>query len=240
MGKPLAGKVAVVTGASRGIGRAIAERLVADGAQVHGTSTKPDGKLPAGCAHHQARFEDPASLESFAGTVAKLSPHILVNNVGVTKPYPFEKIEEAHFREFHRINFLAPMRLCKAAVPGMKRHGWGRIVNITSIWAVSARTGRAVNGATKEALDVMTASVAYECAAHGVLANSVAPNMTETEGLTSVYGRDQIDKLAESVPMKRLCKPEEVAAFVAWLAGPENTYITGQHLMIDGGFSRFC
>ncbi len=122
----------------------------------------------------------------------------------------------------------------------MKRHGWGRIVNIGSIWGVSARAGRAVNGATKEALDVMTASVAHECAPYGVLANCVAPNMTETEGLTGVYGRDQIDKLAESVPMKRLCKPHEVAAFVAWLAGPENTYITGQHLMIDGGFSRFC
>ena len=240
MTKPLAGKLAVVTGASRGIGRAIAERLVADGVQVHGTSTRADGKLPDGCTHHQARFEDPASLEAFAGTVEKLAPHILVNNVGVTKPYPFEEIPEAHFREFHRINLLAPMRLCKAAVPGMKRHGWGHIVNIGSIWGVAARTGRAVNGATKEALDVMTASVAHECAPYGILANCVAPNMTETEGLTGVYGRDQIDKLAESVPMKRLCKPYEVAAFVAWLVGPENTYVTGQHLMIDGGFSRFC
>lgn len=240
MARPLAGKIAVVTGASRGIGRAIAERLVADGAEVHGTSTKPEGTLPPGCTHHQARFEDQASLETFAGTVAKLSPHILVNNVGLTKPYPFEEIPEAHFREFHRVNLLAPIRLCKAAVPGMKRHGWGRIVNITSIWGVSARTGRAVNGATKEGLDVVTASVACECAPHGILANSVAPNMTETEGLTSVYGPDKLDALAQSVPMKRLCKPEEVAAFVAWLAGPENTYITGQHLMIDGGFSRFC
>ena len=240
MAKPLAGKIAVVTGASRGIGRAIAERLVADGAEVHGTSTRPDGKLPKGCTHHQARFEDQASLESFAQAVAKLSPHILVNNAGVTKPYPFEEIPEDHFREFYRINLLAPIRLCKAAVPGMKRHGWGRIVNITSIWAVSGRTGRAVNGATKEGLEVMSASVAAECAPHGVLVNSVAPNMTETEGLTGVYGADQLAKLAESVPMKRLCKPEEIAAFVAWLSGPENTYITGQHLMIDGGFSRFC
>ncbi len=240
MSKNLAGRIAVVTGASRGIGRAIALRLIRDGAEVHGTSTGTGAEMPEGCRHHLARFDVPSSLEDFAATVAALAPHILVNNVGLSEPRAFEAIDDAHFRRLHRVNLLAPMRLCKAAVPEMKRHGWGRIVNLTSSWAVSARTGRAVNAATKEGLDVMTASVAHECAPYGVLANCVAPGMTETEGLTGVYGAEQIASLAQSVPMKRLCKPEEIAVFVAWLVGPKNTYITGQHLMIDGGQTRFC
>ena len=238
MGKPLAGKIAVVTGASRGIGRAIAERLVADGAEVHGTSTKPDGKLPGGCTHHQARFDDPASLESFAGAVAKLAPHILVNNVGVTKPYPFEEIPEAHFREFHRVNLLAPIRLCKAAVPGMKRHGWGRIVNITAISGIWGRPTRVNYGSAKAALDGLTANLAAEMGAHGILANCVAPGFIDTDVLKRNYTEAQRKAMAESVPVKRLGTAADIANMVVFLAGPENGYVTAQNIVVDGGFGR--
>ena len=238
--KPLAGRRAVVTGATRGIGRAIAARLVAEGAEVVGTSTKPSAAVPDGCRHAQLVLEDPASLETFARLIEQSAPHILVNNAAIVNLKPFEEIEEAEFRRIHRVNLLAPMRLCKAAVPGMKRHGWGRIVNIASIWGPAARASRAAYSATKSGLDVMTASLAHECAAHGVLANCVSPGFTETEMLRQIYDAERLKALAETTPMKRLCKPEEVAAFVAWLSGPENTYITGQNLMIDGGFARFC
>jgi 3-oxoacyl-[acyl-carrier protein] reductase len=238
--KPLAGRRAVVTGATRGIGRAIAGRLVAAGATVVGTSTQPSAAVPEGCRHAQLVLEDPASLENFARLIEQTAPHILVNNAGIVNLKPFEEIEEAEFRRIHRVNLLAPMRLCKAAVPGMKRQGWGRIVNIASIWGPAARAARAAYAATKSGLDVMTASLAHECAAHGILANCVSPGPVETEMLREVYDADRMKALAERMPMKRLCQPEEVAAFVTWLAGPENTYITGQNLMIDGGLARFC
>lgn len=238
--KLLSGRRAVVTGATRGIGRAIAARLASQGAEVIGTSTKPSASLPQGCRHAQLVLEDPASLESFADLVAQSAPHILVNNAAIVNLKPFEAIEEAEFRRIHRVNLLAPMRICKAAVPGMKGHGWGRIVNIASIWGPAARAARAAYAATKSGLDVMTASLAHECAAHGVLANCVSPGPVETEMLREAYDVDGMKALAERMPMKRLCQPDEVAAFAAWLAGPENTYITGQNLVIDGGFMRFC
>ncbi|MFO0997793.1 MAG: SDR family oxidoreductase [Alphaproteobacteria bacterium] len=236
----LAGRRAVVTGATRGIGRAIAARLVAAGADVLGTSTKASANLPQGCRHAQLVLDDPASLESFATLVERTAPHILVNNAAIVNLKPFEDIEEAEFRRIHRVNLLAPMRLCKAALPGMKREGWGRIVNIASIWGPAARAARAAYASTKSGLDVMTASLAYECAANGVLANCVSPGPVETEMLQQAYDANRLKALAERMPLKRLCQPDEVAAFVAWLAGPENTYITGQNLVIDGGFMRFC
>jgi 3-oxoacyl-[acyl-carrier protein] reductase len=120
----------------------------------------------------------------------------------------------------------------------MRERGWGRIVNIASIWSVVSRPGRGSYSASKFALDGLTAALAAEVAADGVLVNCVSPGFVDTELTRSVLGEDGVAQLVSEVPAGRLAQPDEIAALVAWLAGPENTFVSGQNIVIDGGFSR--
>jgi len=234
----LSGKTALVTGATRGIGRAIAERLLNDGAEVIATGSAADGQVPDGCAYRGADFADQGATKNFSDEMAGAGIDILINNAGVNKNAPFAEIEPADFFRLHQINIAAPFLLCKAVVPAMRHNGWGRIVNISSVWGKIGRAHRGAYAATKFGLDGMTAALAAEVAADGILANCVAPGIIDTELTRRVLGDDGIAELIAEVPMGRLGSPEEIAAFVAWLAGPENTYISGQNLSIDGGLSR--
>lgn len=234
----LSGKSALVTGGTRGIGAAIAARLAADGAAVTVTGTAPDGRGPEGCAYLAADFADPEAAAAFAGRVAGMGFDILVNNAGINKVAPFAEIDPADFARIQQVNVTAPFLLARAVVPGMKERGWGRIVTVSSIWGRISRAGRGAYSASKFAVDGLTAALAAEVAGFGILANCVAPGFIDTELTRKVLGEDGIRELTAQVPARRLGRPEEVAAFVAWLAGPENTYISGQNLVIDGGFTR--
>lgn len=238
MTRPLKGKLAIVTGATRGIGRAIAAALLTRGAEVIATGTKPDGEGPPGSRYAALRLEDPVSVESLCRRIAREAPHILVNNAGMSSAATIESVDIDEVLRVHEVNLVAPMRLCRAALPGMKRHGWGRIVTITAVPSAYGRKGRGVGGSSKAAMEAMTASLAAEVAPHGILANSVAPGFIETEALGALYSREQIRALADGIPVKRLGTPEEVASLVVWLASPENGYLTAQHLFADGGFGR--
>jgi 3-oxoacyl-[acyl-carrier protein] reductase len=234
----LRGKLAVVTGGTRSIGRAVVDEFLARGAVVIGTGTKPAADVPKGCRYHHLQLEDRQSVERLCRLIEQEAPHILVNNAGVSSPAAFEDLRMEEVERIHEIQLVAPLRLCQAAVPGMKRHGWGRIVNLTAISGVYGRTSRANYGSSKAALDGMTASLAAEYGAHGILANCVAPGFIETDVLRSLYSAEQLKALAETVPTKRLGTAEEIASLVAWLSGPENGYVTGQNIVIDGGFGR--
>lgn len=234
----LAGRRALVTGGTRGIGAAIATRLRAAGADVTATGTSADGSAPVGCTYAAVDFAERAAAEAFAGGAADEGYDVLVNNAGVNAIAPFADIDLDDFDRIQEVNVRAPMLLCRALVPGMRERQWGRIVNVSSIFGVVSREQRASYSASKFGLDGLTAALAAEVAGDGVLANCVAPGFIDTELTRRVLGDDGIAELVARVPAGRLGTPEEVAELVAWLAGPRNTYLSGQNVVLDGGFTR--
>ncbi len=238
MSKPLSGKTALVTGATRGIGHAIASRLLAEGCRVIATGTTKAGAAPEGCDYRCVDFSAEDAARSFADEVAAMAPDILVNNAGINKIAPFAEIDPDDFAEIQRVNVTAPFLLCRAVIPGMKAKGWGRIVNISSIWGKIGKERRGAYAASKFAIDGMTAAMAAEVAGFGILANSVAPGFIDTDLTRGILGESGLRDLAARVPARRLGTPQEIAALVFWLAGPENTYVSGQNIAIDGGFTR--
>ncbi len=234
----LVGKTALVTGGTRGIGLAVAERLISAGVAVTVTGTKTDGNRPDGSAYRAVNFMDMAATETFAKEVRNSGFDILVNNAGINVIAPFAEIDPADFLAVQQVNVTAPFLLCRSVTAGMREKRWGRIINITSVWGKIAKEYRGSYGTSKFALDGMTAALAAEVAEFGILANSVAPGFIETDLTRRVLGEDGMRQLAATVPVRRLGQPDEVAAFVAWLAGPENTFISGQNIAIDGGFTR--
>jgi NAD(P)-dependent dehydrogenase (short-subunit alcohol dehydrogenase family) len=227
---------ALVTGGTRGIGEAIAARLVADGLEVTVTGSTVDSRQSTVFDFAAVDFSDRAATEEFASSGLEFD--VLVNNAGINKIAPFAEIDPADFDRIQEVNVRAPMLLCRAVLPHMRSRGWGRIVNVSSIFGVISREQRASYSTSKFGLDGLTAALAAEVAADGILANCVAPGFVDTDLTRRVLGEDGMRELAEAVPARRLAKPEEIAAFVAWLAGPENTYVSGQNMVIDGGFSR--
>ena len=234
----LSGYKALVTGGTRGIGEAIARQLERDGATVIVTGTKPDSVPPSGCDYRAVRFEDDEALSALVSEVADLEIDILVNNAGINKIAPFADINPGDFDRIYKVNVLAPFLLSQAAIPYMKRKGWGRIVTISSIFGKISKEKRASYSASKFAVDGMMAALSAEVASHGILANCIAPGFIDTDLTHEILGKVGVEDLVERIPIKRLGTPEEIATFVTWVAGPNNTYLTGQNIVIDGGFTR--
>lgn len=228
-----------VTGASRGIGKAIAQAFRDEGAWVVGTSTGSGGASGEQCQEWiQADFSSVAEIERCAGRIGEIQPDVLVNNAGINRNAPFLEISPEVFRLIQQVNVFAPFRLCQAALPAMKSRGWGRIVNVSSIFGKISMAHRASYSASKFALDGMTVALAAEYAADGILANSIAPGFIDTDLTQRMLGASGIAALTARVPARRLGNVEEIARLVVWLAGKENTFISGQNIAIDGGFTR--
>lgn len=229
---------ALVTGGTRGIGAAIVKKLLDKGAKVVATGTVQKAVLPEGATYRSIDFLDPVKTNRFIEEVKDMKIDILVNNAGINKIGEFEKIDPDEFDRIHMVNTLAPFLLCQAVMPAMKKKKWGRIVNITSIFGKVSKEYRASYSASKFALDGLTSALAAEVAKYGILANCVAPGVVDTELTRRVLGGKGMSDMISKIPMGRLGTPEEIAAFVVWLAGPDNTYISGQNIAIDGGFTR--
>jgi NAD(P)-dependent dehydrogenase (short-subunit alcohol dehydrogenase family) len=233
------GKKVFVTGASRGIGRAIAQAFRDSGAWVIGTRTSNNGPADNLCREWVAAdFSDVEQIRACAERVREAEPEVLVNNVGINKIAPFVEIAPEDFRSIQQVNVFAPFLLCQAAIPAMKRRGWGRIVNVSSIWGKISKEYRASYSASKFALDGLTIALAAEYSADGILANSIAPGVIDTELTRRVLGETGIQRLVAGIPSRRLGQADEVARLVLWLASEENTYLAGQNIAVDGGFSR--
>lgn len=230
-------KTVFVTGATRGIGEAIAVAFRAAGAKVIGTGTQCDA-VGAFDEYVQADFSDLEQIRACADFVRRAEPDVLINNAGINKNLPFVEIDPLDFQRIQQVNVFAPFSLCQAAIPGMKRKGWGRIVSLSSIWGKIGKEHRASYSASKFALDGMTLALAAEHAADGILANCVAPGFTDTELTHKMLGDEGIRQIVSTVPIRRMAGVEEIARFVVWLGSTENTYITGQNIAIDGGFTR--
>lgn len=230
-------KSALVTGGTRGIGAAIAQQLVAAGYEVTITGTAPDHRGPQPTRYRACDFSDERALEGLLREVGRQEFAVLVNNAGINRVREVADYDPADFARLQQVNVTAPFRLCQAVVPGMRARRFGRIVNITSVFSIVSRPGRAAYSMGKSALAGLTRALALEVAADNVLVNGVAPGFVETDLTRRVLGTKGIAEVTAQIPARRLAQPDEIARLVRFLVSDENTYITGQNLVIDGGFT---
>ena len=215
--------VALVTGGSRGIGAAIAEHLTDANWQV---------LVPT---RSELDLSNSDSIDEFLVNSPKVFG--LVLNAGINEPAEIADIDDATWQRTLDTNTASAFRLVRALAPQMAETGGGRIVAVSSAYAGRARMGRAAYGASKAALEALVRSAAVEFASSGVLANAIAPGFVDTELTRANNDATAISALLERVPVGRLAKPAEVASAVSFLLSPSNTYITGQTIAVDGGWS---
>jgi 3-oxoacyl-[acyl-carrier protein] reductase len=242
----LDGKVALVTGASRGIGKAIAERLALRGAKLAciATDAKNCAETVARCretgATALALGVDVSSTQAVADLVEQVQqelgePYVLVNNAGLTRDQLLLRMSEEDFDRVIAVNLKGAWNFLRAAArPLMKSRG--RIVNISSVVGLMGNAGQANYAASKAGLIGLTRSAAKELASRGVCVNAVAPGFIQTD-MTANMGEAAAQELASSIPLKRIGTPDEIALAVDFLVGPGGAYVTGQTLVVDGGLS---
>ena len=239
----LVGKQALVTGGTRGIGLATPRLLAGEGAMVLCTGTKPSS-FPNADAENQIRFlsvdfTNPADFRLFRDSVLRQeSIDILVNNAGINRIKKIEETDDGDLRALLSVNLEAPFLLCRDIIPGMKQRGFGRIVNLGSIWSVVTKSGRSMYTMAKHGLIGLTKTLAVEGAPHGVLVNAVSPGFTNTELTAASLSREEVRQLTSQIPMGRLAETEEIARVITFLCSPQNTYLTGQNVVVDGGFTH--
>ncbi len=232
------GRTVFVTGASRGFGKAIAVAFGDAGARVIGTATS---EASFGDYCHEwiaADFTYVEQLEECAAFLVRKDADILINNAGFNKIAPFAEVSISDFQAIQQVNLIAPFRLCQVAIPAMLSKKWGRIVNISSIWGKISIAQRAAYSASKFGLDGLTLALAAEHTKNGILANCIAPGFFNTELTRRVLGEAGIRDLTNRVPAQRLGTVDEIARLVIWLSSTENSFISGQNIAIDGGFTR--
>ena len=232
----LEGRLALVTGASRGIGRAIAQRLLDDGAKVVGTSTTEEGARQVPGVGKVLDLRDAAQCDRLVDEVQKQHGDIaiLVNNAGITRDNLALRMKDADWDEVMETNLRAVFRLSRAVMRGMVKARWGRIVNITSVVGAAGNAGQANYAAAKAAVVGMTKSLARELGGRSITVNCVAPGFIDTD-MTRALSDEQRKALLGQIPLGRLGTPQDVAAAVAYLASPGGDYVTGTVLHVNGG-----
>ena len=239
------GENALVTGASRGIGRAIALALAENGAQVTGTATTQEGAQQIGSLLSGAgrqgtgeilQLQDPASVDALLARLAEQErmPTILVNNAGITRDNLLLRMKDEEWDDVLSTNLRGVFQLTRGCLRGMLKARHGRIINLSSVVAFIGNPGQANYASTKAGLIGLTRALAQEVGARGITVNCVAPGFIETD-MTRALSDEQQGELRRRIPLQRLGVAEDVAAAVLYLAGDGGGYITGETLHVNGG-----
>jgi 3-oxoacyl-[acyl-carrier protein] reductase len=237
-------RTALVTGASRGIGAAIALELAKQGFAVHGTATSEGGAqhiskaLAAfpGCHGLVLQVNDADQLQAVVDSLVEKTGglHVLVNNAGITRDTLAMRMKDSDWDEVMDTNLKAVFRLSRAAIRPMMKQRFGRVINITSVVGACGNPGQANYAAAKAGLAGMTRALARELGSRGITVNCVAPGFINTD-MTATLPEDQQKALLSQIPLGHLGQPEDVAHAVAYLASPQAGYVTGQELHVNGG-----
>jgi 3-oxoacyl-[acyl-carrier protein] reductase len=241
----LEGEIALVTGASRGIGAAIAVRLAADGARVIGTATTPDGAARIGAALSAAggrgAMLDVVDQTSIDALLADIEAHegpvsILCNNAGIARDTLLVRMKQDDWDAVLDTNLASVFRLSKAVLRGMMKARKGRIISLASVVGVTGNAGQANYAAAKAGIIGFSKSLAREIGSRGITVNVIAPGFIDTD-MTRALGAAQREALKGQIPLARLGEPADIAAAVAFLASPGAAYITGETLHVNGGMN---
>jgi len=218
-------RTAFLTGGARGIGAAIAAELERRGCRIVAPTRA------------QMDLADPASVDAYLRAHGRAAVDILVNNAGINVLRAVGELDPATFASMLQVNLGAALRLTQAFAPGMAERGWGRVLNVSTIFSLVTKERRAAYSMTKAALNALTRSTAVEYGPRGVLCNALCPGYVET-ALTSVNNSPaELDVIRSAIPLGRLAQPAELAAVAGFLCSEENSYLTGQSIVVDGGFT---
>ena len=235
-------RTALVTGASRGIGKSIAERLVDDGFFVVGTSTTDsgveniEGWLGDRGIGLMMRVEDRALVEASVQRISERcgDVSVLINNAGITHDSLLVRMKDDEWSDVIETNLAGTFRLCKSVLRSMIKARWGRIVNVSSVVARMGNPGQTNYAASKAGIEGFTRALAQEVGSRGITVNCVAPGFIDTD-MTAALGDAQVDNLVATIPLGRIGSPRDVASAVSFLVSEDAGYVTGETLHVNGG-----
>lgn len=240
-------QIVIITGASRGIGKTTAKLFLSRGAIVYGTGTslKPEISLLNELSNFgkfeyiQADFSTSNGIEDFL-TNLELIPKIdvFVNNAGINLLHEIEDIPNNDYEMVMSVNLHAPVKISRYLAKRMRLQKYGRIVNVASIWSSITRPKRGIYTISKNALVGLTQTMAIELAKYNVIVNAISPGFTLTELTQNTNTPEEIENISKTIPARRMATPEEMSNVILFLCSSENSYLTGQNIIVDGGFTN--
>ncbi len=235
------GKTVIVTGGTSGIGKAICDLFLQEECTIIFTGKRKQlsDSLPSSAYYFQLDMSDSSGVDQFINEVLPQFPpvSILVNNAGIQLRSPVESLTIENWNSTLQINLTGPFKLIQGVIPYMKKNGGGRIVNIGSIAGIITKPEQASYSASKAALISLTRTIAVELAVHNILINTICPGTTLTPMVDALLSLEKKNEIIKGIPMGRLANPEEIAKIVMFFSSDINTYMTGQSVIVDGGFT---